>query len=239
MNKSKTLDLFPKNILCVCVIFKMHVILLILFIMFFCVSMTNAYAQDPLASIKASGLFSIDTAVSPQFKEILDKKGPFVAVLGSGALADKYTTAFMQNGWKVVTRSQLQQVLSEQKLSMSGLLDNNARLAIGRILGINFIITFTKSFSGLGYIPNGQPVLYDEGSLQIIDVETGTVVASSHFKWEEHQDQAYPSWVLVDLHNKVKLGAYQTSDCYHKCENMYEKGELATSLQECIRILCR
>lgn len=239
MNKSKTLGLFPKNISCVCVIFKIQVILLILSIIYFCVTMTNAYAQDTLASIKASGYFSIQTAVSPQFKEILDKKGPFVAVLGSGALADKYTTAFMQNGWKVVARTQLQQVLSEQNLSMSGLLDNNARLAIGRILGINFIITYTKSFSGLGYLPNGQPVLYDEGSLQIIDVETGAVVASSNFKWEEHQGQAYPFWVLADLHNKVKLGTYQTSDCRRDCEKMHEKGELSTSLQECIRILCK
>jgi len=207
--------------------------------MVFCVSMTNANAQDTLVNIKASGVFSIETAISPQFQEILDKKGPVVAVLGSGERADKFTTVFLQNGWQVIERSQIQQVLSEQELSMSGLLDNKTRLAIGKILGINFIITCTQRFSGLGYLPSGQPVLYDEGSLKIIDVETGAVMVSSHFKWEEHQGHAYPSWVLADLHNKIKLGTYQTSECYHNCKKMHEKGELSTSLQECIRILCK
>jgi hypothetical protein len=201
--------------------FETHVKLLILYVLYNIVACTPLSGTNkPLTTdeymrqLRTNGSVIIDTAVSPNFKTLLEAilktKHPAVAVISdryNDIIADRFTTVLIGAGWSVIERSQLEYVLSEQKLSMSGLLDPRTRLTVGRILGINFILICKeqKIFEPqmmYGHIDKIIP--YIQGNLKIIDIETGAVMASSSFKWIESEAQNGPQWVYYDLFNKLQ-----------------------------------
>lgn len=57
------------------------------------------------------------------------------------AVSDIIVTELVKDGtFKVVERNQLEKILSEQKLSMSGMVDPNAVARIGKVLGVSAVI---------------------------------------------------------------------------------------------------
>jgi tetratricopeptide (TPR) repeat protein len=84
------------------------------------------------------------------------------------ALAYQYFNAYE---FDVLERSQLQNILNEQKLSASGLLDSSQQMRVGRLLGVDAIVT-------------GDVSIWEDNSsgsnagiyLRVIDVKTGQMV---------------------------------------------------------------
>lgn len=57
-------------------------------------------------------------------------------------LADMLTASLVASEFvDVISRAELEQVLAEQKLELSGVIDDNTAVEVGKILGVNYIIT--------------------------------------------------------------------------------------------------
>ena len=82
-------------------------------------------------------------------------------------------TAFVQNGrFDVIERGLLNKILEEQKLVMTGIVDENSATAIGKLLGVKVIIT--------GSVMKYQNIL--EVNARIIDVEKASIIAAEGVK---------------------------------------------------------
>lgn len=148
---------------------------------------------------------------------IVDDKYRKIAILpfwdapnspGTGRLMQGITTnVFLKFRFDVVERGRIDEVLKEQVLSLSGVLEERNRIKIGRILGVNAIVVgelgqyesqqrktdttyfpWTDFYTGqTSYIPiQGQQWLenYVSVSLRIVDVETGKVIFAGAGQFE-------------------------------------------------------
>ncbi|MBN2645553.1 MAG: hypothetical protein JXR59_08795 [Desulfuromonadaceae bacterium] len=88
-------------------------------------------------------------------------------------VAEWFITALVKEGrFEVVERNLLQKILEEQKLSLSGLLDENTATKLGKILGVKVIIT--------GTVMKLQNVT--EINARIIDVESASIIAAENVR---------------------------------------------------------
>ena len=86
--------------------------------------------------------------------------------LGEGA-AEILRTTLMETGkYTVVERSMLKEAMKEQKLGLSGAVDQNTAVGIGKILGANLVAVGSVVKMGGSYTLN----------VRFVDVETGAVV---------------------------------------------------------------
>ncbi|RMG63011.1 MAG: hypothetical protein D6715_11765 [Calditrichaeota bacterium] len=89
--------------------------------------------------------------------------------LGDIDLLDKLITAFVNLGrFKVVERAQLEKILEEQKLGLSGIIDARTAARIGRGLGVDAVVTGSITQSG-------QSVTIDA---RLIDAETAAILTA-------------------------------------------------------------
>jgi curli biogenesis system outer membrane secretion channel CsgG len=149
--------------------------------------------DEQIAQSRRDGILT-HSALNSKFAKMVLDEDIKVAILGGYSnwddnLANQFTTAFLQFGWVIVERSRLKQVLNEHALSMSGVLEPEARHTIGRILGVNIIVFCTAD----------SPYPFGQGSLKFIDVETGEVVGSSTFQWKRKDAEAGPMCVVITL----------------------------------------
>lgn len=123
---------------------------------------------------------SIPLAANADFKRtkiaILDfeLKGSGFETEDMGAIvAEWFITAFVKEGrFDVVERGLLKKILNEQKLGMSGILDETSATKIGKLLGVKIIIS--------GSVLKLQNIL--EINARIIDVETASIIAAENVK---------------------------------------------------------
>ena len=105
-------------------------------------------SSDKAAHIKKIAVlpFNIHYAVKP--------RPDFVAPPDEGiTVADIYTTEFMMNGFQCIERGQIQKVLEEQNLQLSGLVDSNSDIAeVGNLLGVNGIVIGTATYDGTSWV---------------------------------------------------------------------------------------
>ncbi len=88
-------------------------------------------------------------------------------------VAEWFITALVRDGrLEVVERGLLKQILEEQKLGLSGVLDETTATRIGRLLGVETIIS--------GSVLKLREVL--EVNARIIDVETAAIIAAENIK---------------------------------------------------------
>lgn len=90
-----------------------------------------------------------------------------------GIVAEWFTTAMVQDGrFQVVERALLKKIVQEQKLGMSGLIDQDSTAQLGKILGVKTIIS-------------GSVLLFQdhvEVNARIINVNTGSIVAAENIR---------------------------------------------------------
>lgn len=123
---------------------------------------------------------SIPLAANADFKRtkiaVLDfeLKGSGFETEDMGAIvAEWFITAFVKEGrFDVVERGLLKKILNEQKLGMSGVLDETTATKIGKLLGVKIIIS--------GSVLKLQNIL--EINARIIDVETASIIAAENVK---------------------------------------------------------
>ena len=83
-----------------------------------------------------------------------------------GVIAEELTTRlFASERFEIIERRQLAQVLSEQKMSASDLLDPNSVARIGRLMGATAVATGTVAVSGTRYHLNARIILVESGTI--------------------------------------------------------------------------
>ncbi|MBU0480833.1 MAG: CsgG/HfaB family protein [Proteobacteria bacterium] len=88
-------------------------------------------------------------------------------------VAEWFITALVKEGrFDVVERAMLQKILNEQKMAMSGIIDESSATQLGKILGVKVIIS--------GSVMKLQNIL--EVNARIIDVETASIIAAENVK---------------------------------------------------------
>lgn len=88
-------------------------------------------------------------------------------------VAEWFITALVKAGrFEVIERGLIQKLLEEQKLSMSGIVDETTATKIGKVLGVKAIIS--------GSVMKLQDVI--EINARIIGVETGSIIAAENVK---------------------------------------------------------
>lgn len=88
-------------------------------------------------------------------------------------VAEWFITALVKEGrFDVVERALLQKIIAEQKLGITGVVDEASAAQLGRVLGVKTIIS--------GSVLKLQNVL--EVNARIIDVETGSIIAAENVK---------------------------------------------------------
>ena len=88
-------------------------------------------------------------------------------------VAEWFITAFVKEGrFDVIERTLLNKILGEQKLHMSGIIDETTATKIGKLLGVKIIIS--------GSVLKLQDIL--EINARIIDVETASIIAAENVK---------------------------------------------------------
>lgn len=114
---------------------------IVIFFVFFVFIVFQGYAAD--AGVKKIAVLDFeDAAVSAHFQARNFKIGR--------AVADILVTELVKDGtFKVIERSQLEKVISEQKLSASGLVDTSEVAKIGKILGVSAVIVGSVTQFGI------------------------------------------------------------------------------------------
>jgi curli biogenesis system outer membrane secretion channel CsgG len=109
---------------------------------------------------------------------------------GAAAAQDVFVTELVKSGkFRVVEREQLQALMSEKSLSLSGDVDPKTAVKIGKLLGVNYILTGSVTEygttdkgahgSGIGRIPGfsaGKRDFVAAMNARLIDTSTGEVV---------------------------------------------------------------
>ena len=88
-----------------------------------------------------------------------------------GIVAEWFITALVKAGrFDVIERAHLQKIIAEQKLGMSGLVEESSAASVGKMLGVKTIIT-----GSVMSLPDAIEV-----NARIIDVETGSIIAAEN-----------------------------------------------------------
>jgi len=124
------------------------------------------------------GIFLFCSPAAADFKKIkiavldFELHGNQMNTEGMGAIvAEWFTTAMVQAGrFDVIERAMLQKIIDEQKLAMSGIVDEGTASKLGKILGVENVIT--------GSVLNLENKI--EVNARIIDVESGSIVAAEN-----------------------------------------------------------
>ena len=88
-------------------------------------------------------------------------------------VAEWFITALVKTGrFDVVERAMLQKILNEQKMGLSGVIDEKTATKLGKILGVKVIIS--------GSVMKLQDIL--EVNARIIDVESASIIAAENVK---------------------------------------------------------
>ncbi len=112
-----------------------------------------------------------------------ENKTKYGARLGNSATDIMITEMAKSNKFIIIERSKMHNLLEEQKLGMSGVIDANTAAKAGKILGLNAIIT--GSVSQFGIKTEGSDYLITKSKRQIVeatvdvrvvDVDTGRVL---------------------------------------------------------------
>lgn len=99
------------------------------------------------------------------------------------SISDAIAGQLLMSRYTIVERSQLENILSEQNLTMSGILDGQQSF-VGKIKNIDALIlgsaTVSVGFAGVAFGGNVEYV--SSSSIRMVDIKTGEVLAVSNFK---------------------------------------------------------
>ena len=90
----------------------------------------------------------IMTDLLDQYRGIYDKKSKYWG-LKKGKEGQTFVKGVKTDFYTIIERDQLQKVLREQRLSLSGAIDESSAAEVGRILGLDVIIMGTVSYSSV------------------------------------------------------------------------------------------
>ncbi len=94
---------------------------------------------------------------------VVDFTGESQATVVSNALTAELVNA---DQFKIISRSDMQAIIMEQQFQMSGMVDTETGVELGKLIGAEYIITGDVSKAGINYYL----------TVKMINVETGEIV---------------------------------------------------------------
>ena len=127
-----------------------------------------------------------------QHRGIYDKKGSFYG-MGKSKEGKTFVRGVTTDFYEVIERDQLEKIMKEQKLSLSGAIDENSAAEVGKLLGLDVLIIGNASYTHNDEWSNSEltgrclkRTVTAKGTMKIISVETaqivGTKAASASYK---------------------------------------------------------
>ncbi len=115
-------------------------------------------------------------------------------------ISEWFITSLVQTGrFDVVERTNLQKVISEQKLAATGLIDEASASKLGKILGVKVIVT--------GSALNYMKIL--EINSRVINVENGAIIAAANVRSEKESElRASIDHLTAKILNNFPLSGY-------------------------------
>jgi TolB-like protein len=108
------------------------------------------------------------------------------------------TSLYSLKRFKIIERSQIDKVLSEQKLGMTGAIDPAKAVKVGKIIGVDAILMGSISSSGSGVGMDAR----------LIDTETGTVITAKDAYSPQNNLQDVKSMatdIAIQIYNDIPL----------------------------------
>lgn len=181
--------------------FKRHIILAVILILTFIFFPYISYSQDDLDD-------ALDKLSEQINQNMVEQKKTKIAIipfpnlnneitkLGSYLAEELTTSLFMTGKFKVIERNLLKQVLDELKLSQSGVIGSDSAKELGKMTGVDAIVT--------GTLTNFR--LYVAVNCRLIETETGEIFAAAKVKIKKDADVANLFGVTrEDLEIKTKV----------------------------------
>ncbi len=127
-----------------------------------------------------------------QHRGIYNKKGSFYGI-GKRIEGKTFIKGVTTDFYEVIERDQLEKIMKEQQLSLSGAIDENSAAEVGKLLGLDVLIIGNASYSHNDEWSNSEltgrclkRTVTAKGTMKIISVKTarivGTKTASASFK---------------------------------------------------------
>jgi len=117
-----------------------------------------------------------------QHRGIYDKKGIFY---GKSQEGKTFVRGVTTDFYDVIERDQLEKVMKEQKLSLSGAIDENSAAEVGKLLGLDVLILGNATYSHKDEWSNSEVTgrcfkrtVTAKGTMKIISVETAQIVGT-------------------------------------------------------------
>jgi len=133
----------------------------------------------------------IVTDLVDQYRGIVDGKSKFLG-FKPGDEGQTFVKGVKTDFYQIIEREQLQQVLKEQRLSLSGALDENSAAEVGKVLGLDVMIMGNFSYTSndekgtslLGLTSSGSNCLKRTvtmiGTMKIVSIETAQIVGTKN-----------------------------------------------------------
>lgn len=99
-----------------------------------------------------------------------------------------------QNSFRIMERAQLEKILAEQKLQLSGLVDSASAVEIGKVLGVDGIMIGSITEYGRTIYPKVRLTL----NVRVIEVKTGEIKWASEIRGRK-TNFLYPVELLKDV----------------------------------------
>lgn len=142
---------------------------------------------------KLSG--SIKTIAIMEFADMRQAKEKGAYDNPSMIIQEKMISGLVNQGiFRVIERQQLAKVLAEQKLQISGLIDNSSAVEIGKLLGADGIMVGGITEYGRTIYPKARLTV----NVRVIEVKTGLVTWATEIKGRK-ANYAYPVELLKDI----------------------------------------
>lgn len=138
-------------------------------------------------SIKTIAIMEFTDARQAKEKETYDNP--------SIIIQEKMISSLVNQGFfRVIERQQLEKVITEQKLQISGLIDNSSAVEIGKMLGADGIMVGSITEYGRTIYPKARLTV----NVRVIEVKTGLVKWAKEIKGRK-ANYAYPIELLKDI----------------------------------------
>jgi len=149
-----------------------------------------------LVVVVASVAFAADKSSKPrlavlEFKNKADNQWWYSG--GAEAAQDVFVTELVKSGkYRVVEREQLEALMKEKNLSLSGDVDPSTAVRVGKLLGVNYLLTGavteygnTDVSGGGGGVYVGKRKFVAALNARLIDTSTGEIVWADEARAEE------------------------------------------------------
>ncbi len=154
--------------------------------------------EKPFYSIKKIGVLEFDCSTNRHLNKIVtdflvadllnqqrgiyNKQSKYWG-LQKGSQGQTFVKGVKTDFYQVIERDQLQKVLREQRLSLSGALDESSAAEVGRLLGLDVIIMGNVSYSGTDErsgkdYPCLKRTVTAKGTMKMVSVETAQIVGT-------------------------------------------------------------